>query len=145
MLCVQVLVLYNSLAGISNPDRTVRSAGDGMEFENNEASMPRQISPNLQEETVLPKPIAASTPAARKVKQVISSRNAREILGKIKKSQPVTILAEETPPHQNNSTNLYKEIGDLKLKLSNLEEMKDKIIEEKMKVSKQLGIQTQVM
>ena len=132
------------LADKSNPDWQVRSAGDGMEFENSENSTARQAFPKWQEDTVLPQPIASSTPAVKKVKQVVSSRNARDILGKIKKSQPIEILDEEAPPYQNYSTNLYKELEDLKLKLSTLEEMKDKIIEEKMKVSTQLGIQTQV-
>ena len=136
-------ILY-FLADKSNPDRQVRSAGDGMEFANNENSTTRQAFPKWQEESVLPKPIAASTPAVKKVKQVVSSQSARNILGKIKKSQPFEILDEGAPPHQNYSTNLYKELEDLKLKLSTLEEMKDKIIEEKMKVSTQLGIQTQV-
>ena len=122
----------------------IRSAGDGMEFENTTESSSRLG--RWQPSSVRPKPLATSTPSnkERKEKQIATSKTTRDMVGKIKKtgskSQIVKKAISDIPDQE-----LLKEVEQLRLKLEALEKSKQKLVEEKMKVSNQLGVQTQVI
>ena len=127
-------------------NQLVRSAGDGMEFEeSNDVSSLRNTAKSWPEARPLV-PLATSTPAVnrgKKMKHSVASRNAKELVGKMKKSESISVV-EQRNSDKAEKSDLVKEIENLKLKIKGMEEAKEKFIEEKMKISTQLGIQTQV-
>ena len=64
-------------------------------------------------------------------------------MGQVKKSSFKSQIVEEKISEMSN-LELSKQLEELKLRLDALEQAKEKLIEEKMKVSNQLGVQTQV-
>ena len=115
-----------------------------MEFENNSETSLSSFRSTWQPSKLKSKPLATSTPSNRKrrEKQTVNSKNVKEAIEKVKKSDAKSQVVENSSSDADQD--ISKELQELKLKLEVLEEGKQKLIEEKMKVSRQLGVQTQV-
>lgn len=110
-----------------------------MEFEHNrEASLNSSKSP-WQTSPKRPKPLATSTPSNRNRKE----KGSRIMAGKMQKPESIIPLIEKTEAAVVKQ-NASKELEEMKGQLDALEKANQRLIEEKMKLSNQLGIQTQV-
>ena len=123
----------------------VRSAGDGMEFEINQEANLKSSKASWQMPLKEPRPLATSTPSNknRKGKQKIGQKSPQILIRNVKKPEITKELKEEIALDLQ-SHDPSKDFEEMKVKLGALEQTKQRLIEEKMKLSTQLGIQTQV-
>ena len=118
----------------------VRSAGDGMEFKQNNSD--RTIDYDWPRDLRLKRPVATSTPAlkeSKKEKKSEQRKSSKSILKELGKSDSIISIDEK------KKTLLKEKEEDLKLEIYQLKQSNEKLIEEKLKLSKQLGMQTQVL
>ena len=117
-----------------------------MEIENATESSSKAHKPTWQPLLVRAKPLATSTPSNRnrRDRKNESSNVPKDVIGKIRKSNSKSQLVEKSTSGIPDPELSKRELEELKLKVETLEQAKQKLIEEKIKVSKQLGIQTQV-
>ncbi len=129
---------------IAHSQRGVRSAGDGMEWNNNSQVFQHTAENRWHEEFLLKRPMATSTPASRdtRIKQrkdIAAQKASKKILKDIDNVDSVQMMREKLDAS-------YKiELENLRSKESYLETLNEKLVEEKLKLSKQLGIQSQVI
>jgi len=124
----------------------IRSAGDGMEVENATETSSKASKPPWQPLLVKAKPLATSTPSNRnrRDRKNESSNVPKDVTGKIRKSSSKNQLVEKSTSAIPDPEASKRELEELQLKVEALEQSKERLIEEKIKVSKQLGVQTQV-
>ena len=117
-----------------------------MEVENATETSSKASKPSWQPLLVKAKPLATSTPSNRnrRDKRNESSNVPKDVTGKIRKSSSKNQLVEKSTSAIPDPEASKRELEELQLKVEALEQSKERLIEEKIKVSKQLGVQTQV-
>ena len=117
-----------------------------MEVENATETSSKAPKPTWQPLLVKTKPLATSTPSNRnrRDRKNESANVPKDVAGKIRKSSSRNQLVEKSTSAIPDPEASKRELEELKLKVEALEQSKERLIEEKIKVSKQLGIQTQV-
>eukprot|EP00794_Sanderia_malayensis_P011368 gene11368-12553_t len=135
-------------------ERETRSAGDGMEWDQDSLTRHHERHYKQQQQQQqnntwhknmidIEKPMATSTPALksriksdRKVKEVVKC--SKKVLKQIDNADSLILMKEKTE-------NDHKiELENLKLQCASLQSHNEQLVEEKLKLSKQLGLQTQV-
>lgn len=115
-----------------------------MEYRQNQQQLSDMVAKKLwQKDRFLQKPKATSTPIKMqptKAKNNVSSRNAKDLVWEMKKNALVPALERDSFFNTNHS----KELDNLRLEASNLRARNEQLTDEKLRLSSQLGLQTQV-